>query len=77
MARESKVVCGERAIRCSDVAIVVGDGRVKSDMVTRGAAKIVAEESEAGMELLEDDGLGLNFADLLGDDPFSHLLQHE
>jgi len=35
----------------------------------RGVAEVVAEESEARVELLEDDGLGLDFADLLGDDP--------
>jgi hypothetical protein len=39
--------------------------------------QVIAEETKAGVELLEDNGLGLNFANLLGDDPFGHLLKNE
>jgi hypothetical protein len=33
------------------------------------ASQVVAETSERGVVLLEDNGLGLDFADLLEDDP--------
>jgi len=56
---------------------VAGDTAVEADVVARGAAQITAEETEAGVELLEDDGLGLNLTDLLGDDPLGHLLENE
>jgi len=56
---------------------MVGDRRVKSNMVAGGAAEIVAEKSEAGVELLEDDSLGLDLANLLGDDPLGHLREDE
>ena len=67
-ARETEVVRAEGAVVADDVAEVVSDARVVPDLVTGDAAEIVVEVVEAGVELLEDDGLGLDFADLLGDD---------
>lgn len=58
----------EGAVLAEEVAEVVGDAGVVADLVTGDAAEIVVEVVEAGVELLEDDGLGLDFADLLGDD---------
>ncbi len=48
---------------------MAGDSRVEAGVESRRAAEVVAEEPEAGVELLKDDGLRLDFADLLGDDP--------
>ncbi len=39
--------------------------------------QVVTEESKTGVELLEDDSLSLNLADLLEDDPLGHLLDDE
>ncbi len=55
---------------------MVDDVGVVADLVARLAAEITAEVSQAGVELLEDDGLRLNLADLLGDDPGSRM-SHE
>jgi len=56
---------------------VAGDTAVEANVVARGAAQVTAEGTEAGVELLEDDGLGLNLTDLLGYDPLGHLLENE
>jgi hypothetical protein len=48
---------------------VTGDVVVIANLVSRVAPQIVAEATEATVELLEHNGLGLNFADLLSDDP--------
>ena len=44
------------------------DGAVVADIAARGAAEVGTEAAETGVELLEHNGLGLNFADLLGND---------
>jgi len=77
MAGETKVVGGERSIFSNDVTEVISDTGVESDMETRSATKIVAEESEAGMKLFKDDGLCLDFTDLFGDNPLGHLLENK
>lgn len=46
---------------------------VVANLVARVAAEVTTEVSQAGVELLEDDGLRLNLADLLGDDPGSKI----
>lgn len=74
-SRETEVVRAEGAVVANDVAEVVDDVRVIADLVTRDAAEIVVEVVEARVELLEDDGLGLDFADLLGDDALGHFLE--
>jgi len=53
---------------------MVGDAPVITDTVAGTARQITAEGAKAGVELLEDNGLSLNLADLLGDNPLSHLL---
>ena len=37
-------------------------------MEARSATEVVAEQSKAGVELFEDDGLGLDFTNLFRDD---------
>lgn len=56
---------------------MVDNGRVVSNVVARGAAKVMTEKPKAGVELLKHDGLSLHFTDLLSDDPLGHLLQDE
>ena len=68
-AAEAEVVRREGAVLLEEVAEVAGDPRVEARVEARRAAEVVAEEPEAGVELLKDDGLRLDFADLLGDDP--------
>lgn len=68
-AAEAEVVVADRTIRVADVAEVAGDVAVIADLVAGVAAQIIAEGSEAGVELLKHDGLSLDLTDLLGDDP--------
>ncbi len=46
---------------------MAGNFRVKANVETRRAAEVVAEEPKARVELLEDNGLRLDLADLFGD----------
>lgn len=48
---------------------MTGDVVVVANLVPRVAPQVVAEAAEAAVELLEHNGLGLNFTDLLSDDP--------
>lgn len=66
-ARKSEVAGAERAIAVVKVAEVRGNARVVSNIAAREAPKVTAEAVQARMELFEDNGLRLNFADLLGD----------
>jgi len=54
---------------------VVGDPTVKPNLVVGMTREIVTEETEVGRELLEDDGLSLDLANLLSNDPLGHLLE--
>lgn len=74
---EAQVAGGERRVGRNNVAKVARNSTVEADLVTGGAAQIRAEGAEAGVELLEDDGLSLNLADLLGYDPLGHFLEDE
>jgi len=74
LAIEPEVVVAEGAIRIDNVVIVARDALVVADTAAGMAADIVAERAYARAELLEDDGLSLDFADLFGDDPLGHLL---
>jgi len=74
---EAKVVAGQRATGRDDGAEVASNATVKAGCMARSVAKITAEGAEARVKLLKDDGLGLHLADLLRDDPFSHLLEDE
>lgn len=74
---EAKVAVTERAVSVTDAAKVAGDALVEANRVTRGAAQVTAEVTKTGMELFEDDGLRLNFTDLLSDDTLGHLLKYK
>jgi len=74
---ESEVISRERSISRADATEVAGNATVEANRVARHAVQVVAEKSDAGVELLEDDGLSLDLADLLEDDPLCHLLQDE
>jgi len=75
---EAEVVAAEGTVRGHDVAKVARDAAVVAGTVAALAAlEIAAEAAHAGLELLKDDDLGLDFADLLGDDPLGHLLEDE
>ena len=65
-AAKSKVIRREWSILLQEVAEMAGNSRIEANVETRGAAEVVAEEPEARVELLEDNGLRLNFADLFG-----------
>jgi hypothetical protein len=75
VAREAEVVGAQRAVAVLHGAEVRANARVVSDTTTGGTSKIAAEAVHAGVELLEDNGLGLYFADLLTDNAFGHLLE--
>jgi len=77
VARETEVVDGQRVALIDNVAEVAGDGTVEADVAARDAAQVRAEATEAGVELLKDDGLGFNCADLLRNNPLSHLLENQ
>lgn len=74
---EPKIVRAEGAVGVHDVAVVARDTTVIPDAVARLAPDVMAERAKAGVELLENDGLGLDLADLLGDNPLGHLLNDE
>lgn len=69
MTAEAEVLAAEGAVRVDDVREVVGDATVESDLMTRVASQVMAEATKAAVELLKDNGLSLDFTDLLGDDP--------
>jgi len=77
MTTEAQVVGGERPICVADATKVVGDPLVIPNLVIGMTRNIVAKETEVGRELLENDSLSLDLADLLGNDPLGHLLEDE
>jgi len=74
---EPEVVTRKRAVGPADAAKVASNRAVEAALVARAAAQVMTEVTEAGVELLEDDSLGLNLADLFEDDPLGHLLEDE
>jgi len=74
---ETEVIGGERAVGEADVAEVASNGAVEASRVARDTVEVIPEQTKTGMELFEDNCLGLNFADLLEDDPLGHLLEDE
>lgn len=72
---EAEVLAVEGAVGVVDASVVASDAAVVADLVAGLARQITAEASEARVELLEDDCLGLDLADLLSDDPLGHLLE--
>lgn len=69
VSREAEIVGAERAVSLEEVMEVVYDSSVESDVSAWTAEQVTSEETKRRVELLKYDGLGLNFADLLGDDP--------
>jgi len=76
-AREAPVVVAQRTVAVVEVAAVRGEAGIVTDTTTREVPEVAAEAVQAGVELLEDDGLGLDLANLLGDDALGHLLEDE
>jgi len=76
VSSETEVVEIERAVDVNNLTKVTDNVTVEAYMVVGVAAQITAKAMQARVPLLKDDSLGLNFADLLGDDPLSHLLQN-
>lgn len=69
MAREAKVVVVERPVHVDDLSKVADDVAVISNLVAAVAPQVKVEAVKAGVPLLEHDGLSLDLADLLRDDP--------
>jgi len=74
---EPKIVGAERAIGIHDATVVAGDTTIVANAVAGMAPDIMAEGAHARLELLENDGLGLDLTDLLGDNPLGHFLNNE
>lgn len=77
LTTEAKVAGAKRTVRVANTAKVAGDATVEANRVTRGAAQVTLEVTKTSMELFKDDGLGLDFTDLLSDDTLGHLLKYE
>lgn len=69
LASESEILSVKRVVAVHDFAEMLNDIAVVSNLMTRVTPEIEAEVVKASRSLLEYDGLGLNFAYLLGDDP--------
>lgn len=65
----SQVLDDAIALGVMDRANLRSDGLIKGDIAGRDMAQVVEEGRAAGEELLVQDSLGLNMADLLGDYP--------
>lgn len=58
----------EATVALEELVVERGDVRVVADTTAGVAAQIATEAVQAGVELLEDNGLALDLADLLSDD---------
>jgi len=74
MTSETEIVRVERAINVEDLMEVASDPAVETNLVASVAPQVAAETVEAKVPLLEDDSLGLDLADLLGNKSLGHLL---
>lgn len=77
VAGEPKVAGAEAAVALEELVVERGDVRVVADTTAGVAAQVAAEAVQAGVELLENDGLALDLADLLSDNALGHLLENE
>jgi hypothetical protein len=68
-AAEAQVRGAQRTGRGDDASEVASDAAVVANTAAGLAHQVVAERADRGVELLEDDGLCLDLADLLADDP--------
>jgi len=74
-ASEAQVVAGQGTSGVDEVGVEAGDIAVIADVAARDAAEVAGEAGEVGNNLVGDDGLGLDLADLFGDDSLGHLNQ--
>jgi len=77
VAGEPEVLNAQRAVLLNDGAEVACNATVVANLTARMTEKVITEVAHARVELLEDDGLGFDLANLLGNDPLSHLLNDE
>jgi len=77
MAAETEVLAAEGAVRADEAGEMARNVAVVANLVSRGASQVVTEATKAAVELLKDDCLSLDFADLFSDDPLGHLLQDD
>lgn len=72
-AREAEV----RVVIVNELLEVGGDVTIVSDIVTGNTTDVVGEVAKGTVELFEDEGLGLNFADELSHNLLRVFLKHE
>lgn len=75
-AVEAKVLVVDAAVD-EELVEEAGDPRVETDIAATAVADVGAKVGEAAAELVEDDDLRLNIADLAQEDLFGDLLQDE
>lgn len=73
MTGEAEIMVGEGTIGRHEITVVAGNATVIANGAPRMARQVAAEWADTCMELLEDNGLGLDFTNLLGDDSASNL----
>jgi len=64
MAAETEVLAAEGAVRADEAGEMARNVAVVANLVSRGASQVVTEATKAAVELLKDDCLSLDFADL-------------
>jgi hypothetical protein len=69
LAVKAKVDVVKRSIRIQELLNLACNIVVVARLTATFTLQVASEVSETGVELLEDDGLCFNFADLLCDDP--------
>lgn len=68
---------GKATVAIDDVGELPNDSTVKPDLTPRETEEVVVEGPEPSVELLKDDSLNFDFADLFQDYLFSEFLQDE
>lgn len=68
MTGEAEIMVGEGTIRRYEITIVAGNATVIANRAPGLARQVTIKWADACGELLEDNGLGLDFTNLLGDD---------
>jgi len=77
MALEAKVLDLELAVKVEELRTELGDLLVESRVFTTEAVEVVEEDVESSSELLEEDDLDFNFADLFQNQLFDQFLEDE
>ena len=68
MTGEAEIMLGEGTVRRYEITVVAGNATVIANRAPWLARQVFVEWAEACMKLLEDNGLSLDFTNLLGDD---------